>query len=170
MLIPLTPEQQKLVADNYNLIFGFCKKYGLDSEDWHGNFAICLCNAAQNYNSSQGTFATLAYKYMLNDFHREHYLQQHQKRNPKYLAGSLDELIDEDSNSTFGEILGCEADFTGPEVEEILSLFTPRQQLILRAWLEKCTRSEMIKLINRTPTVIWQERVRMKAKVLAYGT
>lgn len=58
---PLTPEQQKFVADNHNLIYGYCVKHCLDKEEYYGECALALCYAAQHYDPAKGTFGTYAY-------------------------------------------------------------------------------------------------------------
>lgn len=68
---PLTEEEQKLVADNHNLIYGFLsmKKYDLDYELWDDLYTECafgLMQAARTYREDRGTFANFAYSVMRN--------------------------------------------------------------------------------------------------------
>lgn len=64
----LTLEQQKLVEDNFNLIYGACKKYNINFEECYDIMAIGLCKAARIYNKNKGKFSTIAYAYMLQEY------------------------------------------------------------------------------------------------------
>jgi len=63
----LNEEQQKLVEDNYKLIYFFLKKYNLDNEDWYDIAAIGLCKAAKAYKPGATKFSTYAMVVMLNE-------------------------------------------------------------------------------------------------------
>ena len=71
----LSPEQQKLVEDNHNLIYSFAHSRRLKLEQYYDVLAICLCNAACDYEKNKGEFSTLAYKYMENGVRNEINLQ-----------------------------------------------------------------------------------------------
>lgn len=60
----LTKEQQDLVEENHNLIYGFAKKKNLDIDEYYDILAIGLCNAAIIYNNEKGNFSTLAFTCM----------------------------------------------------------------------------------------------------------
>lgn len=63
--IPMTPEQQKLVENNHNLIYWFIHRRGLQDDEYYDLIAIALCRAAQDFNESEGTaFTTYAVKCM----------------------------------------------------------------------------------------------------------
>ena len=68
----MTKEQQKLIEDNHNLIYGVLKEYNLDREDWYDIAAIGLCKAAISYDNSIGEFSTLAYRYIHNEILHEY--------------------------------------------------------------------------------------------------
>lgn len=80
-LEPLTPEQQKLVADNYKLIYAFLRRENLDDEEWYGELAFALCRAAQIYDPSFGvTFSTLAWNCFMRRVKRVRWLDSRNKR------------------------------------------------------------------------------------------
>ena len=60
----LTPEQQKLVADNHNLIYSFAIKSKIDVAEYYDVLALGLCKAALYHDGVSGKFSTLAYKCM----------------------------------------------------------------------------------------------------------
>ena len=60
----LTKEQQKLVADNHNLIYYYAKKHNVSLDEYYDTLALALCYAASNYDSSKASFSTLAMKTM----------------------------------------------------------------------------------------------------------
>ena len=78
---PMTPEQQKLVADNCNLIYAYINRENLDFEEWYGELAFALCRAAQIYDPSFGvTFATLAWNCFMRRVKRVRWLASRNKR------------------------------------------------------------------------------------------
>ena len=79
---PMTPEQQKLAADNCNLIYAYINRENLDFEEWYGELAFALCRAAQIYDPSFGvTFATLAWNCFMRRVKRVRWLACRSKRN-----------------------------------------------------------------------------------------
>lgn len=63
--VPLTPEQQKLVADNLRLVTWYLKRfapklYGERRESAADALVLGLCRAAQEYDPSRASFTTFA--------------------------------------------------------------------------------------------------------------
>lgn len=57
----MTPDQQRLVDDNHNLIYFVLRKHGWEIDEFCGIAAIALCKAAINFDSSRGIeFSTYA--------------------------------------------------------------------------------------------------------------
>lgn len=80
--LPMTPEQQKLAADNCNLIYAYINRENLDFEEWYGELAFALCRAAQIYDPSFGvTFSTLAWNCFMRRVKRVRWLACRSKRN-----------------------------------------------------------------------------------------
>ena len=63
----LTKEQQNLVENNHNLIYGYLHKNNLNFDDYYDIVAIGLCKASMGYKSSKGEFSTYAYKCINNE-------------------------------------------------------------------------------------------------------
>lgn len=57
----MTPEQQKLVTDNHNLIYSFLHSKNLSIEEWYDAAAIGLCKAAIGFKEEKSCFSTYAY-------------------------------------------------------------------------------------------------------------
>ena len=60
----LSQEQQKLVADNHNLIYSFARKHKIDVGEYYDVLALGLCKAAMYHDGVSGKFSTLAYQSM----------------------------------------------------------------------------------------------------------
>lgn len=69
---PLTPEQQKLVEQNHNLIYSFAMLRGANVDEAYGALATGLCLAARSYSPEKNvSFSTYAYRVMRNELVRE---------------------------------------------------------------------------------------------------
>ena len=66
----LTKQQQELVENNHNLIYGFAKSRKLNIEEYYDLLAIGLCISAKSYDESKGKFSTYAYRVMDNEFYK----------------------------------------------------------------------------------------------------
>ena len=62
----MTPEQQKLVIDNYNLIYEVTKHFTTNNrEDLISEAGLGLCKAAERFDITKGyNFSTFAYRYI----------------------------------------------------------------------------------------------------------
>lgn len=95
----LTAEQQKLVTQNHNLIYGCLKKYNLSYEEYYDVAAEALCKASTMYNPELSTFSTYAYRCMRNLVLKTIRDSKTLKRQASYSAISL-ELMCENENET----------------------------------------------------------------------
>lgn len=57
----LTPEQQKLVEENHNLIYGYLRDRHLDHDEWYDLLAIELCYAVMYLNPEKSILSTYFY-------------------------------------------------------------------------------------------------------------
>lgn len=92
MIIILNKQQQKLVEENYSLIYSFLHKHKLSVELFYDLAAIGLCKAAIGFNGST-SFSTYAYKCMWNSVFSEIKKEQMQKRIPKNKIVCYEETI-----------------------------------------------------------------------------
>ena len=109
---PLTPEQQQTVADNHNLIYGYCIKHKLDREEYYSDCALALCYAAQHYDSSKGSFSTYAYLCMSHEIIKSHAYATCKKRT--YVQVPIDEKTLDGRGYRLEELLPDKS----PEVDE----------------------------------------------------
>ena len=77
MYEPLTKEQQRLVEENHDLIYGYAKLHNISIEDYYGVLAMGLCDAAKRFDETKGSFSTIAYLRMQRMFG---WYIQHEKR------------------------------------------------------------------------------------------
>lgn len=99
----LTPEQQKLVADNHNLIYSFAYKYKIDVGEYYDVLALGLCKAAMYHDGISGKFSTLAYRSMRTVYMDE--IVTHDKRSKrggnKKTEYYEDFIFDDESNGKY---------------------------------------------------------------------
>lgn len=63
----LNEQQKELAEKNHDLIYWYARNHKLDLEEYYGDLAIELCNAAYHYDESLGySFSTFAAKCMDN--------------------------------------------------------------------------------------------------------
>lgn len=118
----LTEEQRKIVEDNHNLIYGYCYKYNLNVEEYYGDLAIALCEAAQTYKEEKSKFTTYVYlkfgttiKYLLRNQEKDRYKANYNIigldekisiENPNISDISADLIIDDvTNNNDVGKLL-----------------------------------------------------------------
>lgn len=69
----LTEEQKKLVEQNYNLIYGFCKLHKIDKDEYSDILSLALCESAMRYdNKKKLAFSTYTYFLMSNRMKNMH--------------------------------------------------------------------------------------------------
>ena len=110
----LTPEQQRLVEDNHNLIYSFIQLKRLDLDEWYDVCAIGLCHAAQKWNPARGKFTTIAYRAMLTAVDHTNVVQ-----NKHYPQAQV--YIDTPTpigKDTFSNLIPYDEDFSSVEVDE----------------------------------------------------
>ena len=64
----LTPEQQKLVTDNHNLIYSLANAKNIDLDEYYDVLAIGLCKAAITFDETKSKFSTYVYACMYNSY------------------------------------------------------------------------------------------------------
>lgn len=97
----LTDDQKRLVEENHNLIYSCMHKFGIklnEFDDYYGDAAIALCNAAIHADEKTGKFSTFAYKCIENELRRKFNYENRQKRKTNKNCSSYDELIGDDTS------------------------------------------------------------------------
>lgn len=131
--IPLTEEQQMLVAENHNLIYAYAHSHRLNLDEVYGILAIALCVAARNFVEEKGyTFSTYAFHGM--DYQMIKYWDSvhAQKRIPQDGVCSLNTKIygEDRSSADYMEFLdsyffATHIDESRPYVQEFLCSLNP---------------------------------------------
>lgn len=103
----LNKQQQLLVEQNHQLIFGFIQKKKLDIDEYYDLLAISLCKAAKSYQSDKGMFSTWVYAIMENDLKQYWRHNTNSKTVPAEMIISCDTPLesDEDGKCTLLDIL-----------------------------------------------------------------
>ena len=136
----LNAEQQKLAADNYQLIYGYLSKYNLDEEEYLDILMIALCKAACSYDKEKGsTFGTYAFQCMYNEVNHYLRVQTAKMRIPPYMIVSYDEFIpnaDGDEEVTYKDRLVDEKSdkYMGANlmVNDMMAKLKPQEQEIVK--------------------------------------
>lgn len=142
-LAPLTPEQQKLAADNEKLIWFFLKKYasGSDPQELYGVAAEGLIRAASTYDPERGKFSTHAMYHMRSAVDFDQSCAKRKKRSGK-LVLHMDDVDAVDPNEEYNaETCGVaplrdrpflSLDETGADVERFLRSLPARDRELVR--------------------------------------
>lgn len=161
----MTEEQRKLAEDNHNLIYDFIHKNGLNVDDYYDIFAIGLCKAAINYDSTKGEFSTLAFECMRNYF-KNHlgYINKKgaipQNQLMSYNACLVD-VLDGEADESFinSVILGSEFDVSEFVIGDIihfqfLNLLKDRERVIVKLLESGLNQRQIAEKINVSQQIV----------------
>lgn len=170
----LTPEQQKLAADNHNLIYSFAVKNKIDVVEYYDVLALGLCKAALYHDGVSGKFSTLAYKCMRTVYMDE--VVTHDKRykrgNGKKTEYYEDPVFQNGSKETYFNLL---SDMKLPDedsmilklnFQEFYRYITDREQKVLKMKLSGITQKEIAKEYGVTHQMVslWLKAIKKKAE------
>lgn len=142
-LAPLTPEQQKLAADNEKLIWFFLKKYasGSDPQELYGVAAEGLIRAAATYDPARWKFYTHAMYHMRSAVGFDQSCAKRKKRSGKLVLHMDDvDVIDQNKecNAKMCDVVPLKdrpclsLDETGADVERFLRSLPARDRELVR--------------------------------------
>lgn len=139
----LTKQQQQLVEENHNLIYKYMSLYKLNMDDYYDILAIALCRAAKFYDSSKGSFSTLAFVCFNEECHKEYISQNTYKRmiNNNVLSLEYEYQVDghEDSSDVtlkdsiadvFDLEKSIEDKLTIESIKKILATIKPKERYV----------------------------------------
>lgn len=151
----LTPEQQKLVEDNHNLIYSFLNSRGLSIDDYYDVAAIGLCQAAALFDASKGLkFSTYAYTAMRNEVLKEIRKEKAIKNGGGAITVSLQEPTTQDGEPlTIGD--GIPANYGNPDdaiaVESIhnaIDKLNPKHREVMKLFVAGYSQSEIADIVG----------------------
>ena len=164
----LNYEQQQLAEQNHNLIYSFAKSRKLDLEEYYDVLAIGLCKAALVFDENKGTFSTLAYKCMSNEYNKIIKKQILKRKIPDNLLSSLDEVIsvseEDGSETTLYDYIKKDI-FPIPDSSTITNIMiknfynnklTKQEQKVFRLLVQDRTQVEISKTMGLTRSRIGQ--------------
>lgn len=79
----LTEEQQKLVADNHNLIYWYAHRHHVNLDEYYDLLAIELCYTIMKYEEDKGSLSNYFKLRASGALYKEHRKTQAKKRIPK---------------------------------------------------------------------------------------
>ena len=170
----LSPEQQKLVADNHNLIYSFAYKYKIDIGEYYDVLALGLCKAAMYHDGVSGKFSTLAYQSMKTVYLNEVvYYDKRSKRGSNKKAEYYEEFIsDDESRGTYFDLF---SDIKMPDEDSIIlnllfqefcCYITNREFAVLKMKFSGMTQKEISKEYGVTHQMVslWLKEIKKKAE------
>ena len=170
----LSPEQQKLVADNHNLIYSFARKYKIDIEEYYDVLALGLCKAAMYHDGVSGKFSTMAYQSMKTMYLNEIvYYDKRSKRGSNKKTEYYEEFIsDDESRGTYFDLF---SDIKIPDEDSIIlnllfqefcCYITNREFDVLKMKLSGMTQKEIAKEygVTRQMVSLWLKAIKKKAE------
>ncbi len=153
----LTPEQQKLVEENHDLIYHMLNYHRLNHEDYYDIAAIGLCKAALIFKKPKKVqFSTFACHVINNEI-----VNEFDYRNAKKRTGttvSMNAPLIADSELTLGAMLyhpdTPETIAFANDLLEALNGLTKRQQKAMRLSIQGYTYPEIGSIIGGSPKAI----------------
>ena len=166
----LTAEQQKLAADNHNLIYQVLHDHNLPIDDYYDVAAIGLCKAAAKFDPSRGyAFSTYAYPSMLKAIWMDKRNGNAKKRS-KYLTVSLSEPIHE--NLTYGDAI--QSDKPTPEelvlcqdILDQIQKLKPQERVVIELTLQGLTQEEIAAIVGYSQVTVSRRISKAKQKLSA---
>ena len=136
----LTKEQQKLVAENeYIIKYVFNKLHTIQNyDDFYGNAAIGLCEAARNYDTNKGVpFFAFAVPYIKFKIFKEY-----NKRKENF-ALSLDQIVLEEGTKSLYSLVPAPDEWEAVEYkilvesvyQKVEHVLTDNEKVVFRRWL-----------------------------------
>lgn len=163
----LTEEQKIIVEKNHNLIYHFCHKYNLNIDSYYDVFAISLCKAAINYDSSRGTrFSTFAIHIMYNDL-KCTYRENTRKGKKDVKFTSLDSLIlnHHGEDFTLNDVLSTELNAQDEIIlTDFKNIWDDKEKQIVKLLYQGYTQKEIGRILNYSQSQISKYIKRMKEK------
>lgn len=154
MDMKLTKEQQKLVEDNHDLVFGFLRDYHLSYEDWYDVACIGLCITGLNWDKEKGKFSTLAYKNMYNEYGKIIQYSKRLKRKEEEPVRSLNMVNNEDKYE-YGDTISNGIDYEELSINSVclnrcVNKLNAKQKQVLDLHLSGKTLEQIGKIIGIT--------------------
>lgn len=168
----LNDEQRKLVEDNHNLIYFYARKHHIDLEEYYDVLAMALCYAAYHYDSSKGTFSTLAIRTMemkmYNDYRSKNYDKRKISNDVVYYEENflLDDVLPPAEKTEHIAIRNVNYSNV---INKINNLLTPDERVIVNYLIQGYNRNKISKLINRSHESVRKRVIRIKTKITKAG-
>lgn len=170
----LNEEQRKLAEENHNLIYGYCKRHNVDTDEYYDILAIGLCKAATVYDSSTNNkFSTLAERCMRNELN-DYFRSVNKKNNiPEnniisYDAPSEDGNGVDLKNIVHNNVSLDEKLISKQTINEMLSLLNEKEKTVTLFLIQGNTEREIAVMMNFTPQNVNKIKKGIRKKLQAY--
>lgn len=161
--------ENNLIIDNKGLVYSVIRKYYptyAHDEDIISSGMVGLCRAANTWDETKSVFSTYAFTCIRNEIRLE--LRLRAKQPPDTL--SIDYEINGDDNSltTFGELLVGDSDIDYMDIETISNLFTPIEYAIFEMKYKGLKSKEIAQAVGVGAEQIRRYLRRIKKKLKEY--
>ena len=172
----LTPQQQKLVTDNHNLIFSFLHQHNFSTDEWYDLAAIGLCKAAMFFKKDLGLcFSTYAYKVMWVTISNEIKCKSSSTHIPNTAIVSYDAEPDMDAENSYLSLFAskdCVEDeaINKADYDSFFKKQKGRRSEILKLYQSGLTTTEIANHFQSTNSYVSETRKWLKQDYLRYLT
>lgn len=165
----MTPQQEKLVVDNYNLMYFYLHKFGYSIDEYIDVAMIGLCKAALTYDPDKGaafsTWALLQINFAV--------LQERRKeaRRLENNAGttSLDAPSTPGDEAELKNIIpGEPTDFSGPEAWEFLKTLSADEREIVEGALTRRRQADTAARLGMNQVAVSRTLQRIREKYINF--
>lgn len=175
----LNKEQQQLVEDNHNLIYGIMHQYKLSldaPEDYYGAAAVGLCNAALHYDPDRNIkFSTYAYICMGREIQREKDINRTNDM-PTLLSLDADCITENKNPLSFKDVIKDRYDYISSKeilvaLEQACNEFTNEEKLIFDLLTQRFLNfREIGEELGLSKQCVHQKFIKMRNKISHFLT
>lgn len=159
----LTEKQQKMVADNHNLIYAYLSRHRLNYEEYYDLLAIALCKAVLKFDENKGcSFSTYAWSSFRNAIITEYKKQKDYE--PIHITEVNENRISYDvskykqnEDRSYAEMLLDE--------ERLLEILTPRETEVYNYYKKGYTLRRIAKIFGVSNQAVSQKFCSIKEKI-----
>jgi len=172
----LTAEQQELVTNNHQLIYGFCNQRNISLEENYDLCAIGLCKAAEIFDPSRGlSFSTLAYRCMANEVQMQKRKENTIARKADVSADSLDRTIKTDGGTTItlhdvlsNTLVANHNPLSTVMFKDFYESLTEQEKIVIAYRMAGLKQREIAERIHKSRAYVCMILSRVKEKVARY--
>ena len=165
----MTPQQDKLVVDNYNLTYFYLHKFGYSIDEYLDIATIGLCKAALTYDPDKGAaFSTWALMQINFAVLQERRREARRLENNAGMT-SLDAPTTPNGDAELKNIIpGEPTDFSGPEAWEFLKTLSDDEREIVNGALSRRRQSDTAAMLGMNQVAVSRALQRVREKYIKF--